>query len=135
MPRKPPAAKAMERLRTIALSYPEATEEFPWGDRVIKVRGKIFVFLGAEGDRYGLSVKLPVSSEMALTLPFTAPSGYGLGRAGWVTCSFGPDDAIPVDLLAGWIDQSFRAVAPKKLVASLDPSAAPKRKQAHREPV
>ncbi|MEQ1931406.1 MAG: MmcQ/YjbR family DNA-binding protein, partial [Parvularculaceae bacterium] len=66
------------------------------------------------------SVKLPVSAEMALTLPFTKPSGYGLGKAGWITCSFGPNDVLPEDLLAGWIDQSFRAVAPKKLVAALE---------------
>jgi predicted DNA-binding protein (MmcQ/YjbR family) len=35
-----------KRLRDVALGLPEAVEEFPWGDRVVKVRKKIFVFLG-----------------------------------------------------------------------------------------
>jgi predicted DNA-binding protein (MmcQ/YjbR family) len=57
---------------------------------------------------------------MALTLPFVTPTGYGLARAGWVTARFGHGDSIPSDLLRGWIDQSYRAVAPKKLVKALD---------------
>ena len=51
-------------LRRHALTYPEATEEFPWGDRTIKVRGKIFVFLGAGTDGFGMSVKLPATHEL-----------------------------------------------------------------------
>src|SRR5438045_966921 len=34
---------ALAALRKHALAYPEAKEEFPWGDRTMKVRGKIFV--------------------------------------------------------------------------------------------
>ena len=38
-------------LRDHALSYPETYEEFPWGERAIKVKGKVFVFMGAaKGD-------------------------------------------------------------------------------------
>jgi hypothetical protein len=67
-----------------------------------------------------LTVKLPASHEAALDLPFTAPTGYGLGKAGWVTATFGPGNQPPVDILKGWIVESYRAVAPKKLVADLD---------------
>ena len=35
------------RLRAHALAFPEATEDFPWGERAIKVRGKAFLFLRA----------------------------------------------------------------------------------------
>jgi hypothetical protein len=69
-------------------------------------------------------VKLPALFETALTLPFTAPTGYGLGRARWVTARFEARDKPPVDLLQGWIAQSYRAVAPKRLGASLDGKAA-----------
>ncbi|MEZ5667688.1 MAG: MmcQ/YjbR family DNA-binding protein [Alphaproteobacteria bacterium] len=108
-------------LRRHALALPEAVEEFPWGERAFKVRRKVFAFVWA-GDDGGLrlTVKLPVSAEMALTLPFVAPTGYGLGRSGWVTASFGPDDEPPLAMLCEWIDQSFRAVAPKRLAATLD---------------
>ncbi|MFN2387043.1 MAG: MmcQ/YjbR family DNA-binding protein [Thermoanaerobaculia bacterium] len=111
------------RLRGFALSLPEATEDFPWGERVAKVRGKVFVFLGADpvpGGGMGFSVKLPVSAEDALHLPFTEPTGYGLGKSGWVTAHFEPKDSPPAEILESWILESYRAVAPKKLVAELE---------------
>ena len=112
-------------LRAFALGYPEAYEEFPWGERVAKVKGKVFVFLGMDGDDLGLSVKLPQSGMLALGLPFASPTGYGLGKAGWVTAKFGKREKAPVDLLRSWIDESYRAVAPKKLVTALSaPPAA-----------
>ncbi len=109
------------------MSLPEATEDFPWGERVARVRGKVFVFLGADpvaGSKIGLSVKLRASAEEALELPFTRPTGYGLGKAGWVSASFGPKDSVPIAIIEGWIRESYRAVAPKKLAAALDASRA-----------
>jgi predicted DNA-binding protein (MmcQ/YjbR family) len=61
-------------LRAHALSYPEASEDFPWGEPVVKVRGKVFAFFGRpEGGGVGLSVKLPGSATLALGLPFAPP--------------------------------------------------------------
>ncbi len=116
--------RAETALRTFALRYPGSTEEFPWGERVIKVSGKIFVFLGIFDEMLRVGVKLPVSSEMALTLPFVTPTSYGLAKAGWITARVGKGDDIPAELLRGWIDQSYRAVAPKKLVKTLATSEA-----------
>lgn len=116
-------------LRAFALGYPGAHEEFPWGERVIKVKGKVFVFLGRDDAGLGLSVKLPQSRLMALGLPFATPTGYGLGKSGWVSVQFGPREKPPLDLMQAWIDESYRAVAPKKLVATLPGSeAAPRAK-------
>ena len=95
-------------------------EEFPWGERVVKVRKKVFVFLGRAEGGLSLSVKLPDSGLMALSLPFASSTGYGLGKSGWVTAAFTPGARPPVDLLRRWIDESYRAVAPRKLVASLE---------------
>jgi predicted DNA-binding protein (MmcQ/YjbR family) len=86
---------------------------------VVKVGKKVFVFLGGE-ERVSMSTKLPDSGDAALTMPFTSPTGYGLGRGGWVTSAFEPGDDPPVDILCDWIEESYRAVAPKKLVAELD---------------
>ena len=106
-------------LRDTALTYPESDEHFPWGETAIKVRGKTFLFMRAEGDALSLSVKLPQSREDALALPFCEPTHYGLGKSGWVTSSFKKGDDVPVGILKDWIDESYRAVAPKKLVAQL----------------
>jgi len=103
------------KLRAFALAYPEAHEDFPWeGDRVIKVRNKIFVFMGS-----GIGVKLTHSNQAALGLPNVKPMGYGLGRSGWVTVDLTKGRKPPIDLLKAWIDESYRAVAPKKLVGGL----------------
>jgi predicted DNA-binding protein (MmcQ/YjbR family) len=114
------ARKNEASLRAFALEYPEAYEEFPWGERVIKVRNKIFVFAGCNDKGLGFCAKLPHSSRVALIHPFTKPAGYGLGKSGWVEARFGPDDDVPLELLKEWIDESYRAIAPKKLVALLD---------------
>lgn len=103
-------------LRKLALAYPEAYEELPWGHHAIKVNGKAFVFLAATGGSLSLSAKLPSSAGVALALPFA------------------------------WIEESYRALAPKRLVRELDGTpavkggkvprartrAAPKRKGASR---
>ncbi len=109
-------------LRAYALGFPEAYEDFPWEERVIKVRGKIFAFLGMVDDRFRLGVKLTHSNQAALGMASVQPSGYGLGRAGWVTVWVKKPGQPPVDLLKVWIDESYRTVAPKKLVGSLRPS-------------
>jgi predicted DNA-binding protein (MmcQ/YjbR family) len=108
-----------ERLREIALSYPETYEEFPWGHRAVKVRKKTFVFLALSEEGLSLSAKLPLSGVAALALPFASPTEYGLGRSGWVTARFAPGDEVPLELLQEWLDESYRAIAPKKLVARL----------------
>lgn len=116
----PPHLQAVQtQLRELALRYPETREEFPWDHSAFKVRGKTFLFLAVHREGVGLTVKLPRSSAFALDYPFTEPTGYGLGRSGWVTARFAAEDEIPLDTLIAWIDESFRAVAPKKLSAAL----------------
>jgi predicted DNA-binding protein (MmcQ/YjbR family) len=112
-------ARAEAKLREFALSYPEATEEFPWGERAIKVRAKTFLFMRADGNGLGLSTKLPESRDVALMHAFAAPTGYGLGKSGWVSASFPRGERPPVALLCEWIDESYRAIAPKRLVKQL----------------
>lgn len=119
-----PIRKAEKELLRFALGYPEAREDHPWGERVVKVGKKVFVFLHVPGDDLNVTVKLPESAGLALGLPFVSPTGYGLGKSGWVTATFPPGSPPPTDLLKRWIDESFRAVAPKKLVRSLDATAS-----------
>ena len=106
---------AADRLRVQALAYPETTEDFPWGHSAFKVAGKSFLFLAHDEGWLKLSVKLPQSREFALEYPFTEPTGYGLGRAGWVSARFDGESELPLDVLSAWLDESYRAIAPKRL--------------------
>jgi predicted DNA-binding protein (MmcQ/YjbR family) len=117
--------KLSNAVRDFALSMPGAYEDHPWGETVVKVNKKVFVFLGRDDDPagFGLSVKLPVSGAEALSLPFTEPTHYGLGKSGWVTARVKSGDPVPLELLVEWVQESYRAVAPKKLVAQLEDPA------------
>jgi predicted DNA-binding protein (MmcQ/YjbR family) len=120
-----PLATAETFLRDRAMTYPQATEEFPWGHRAIKVKRKIFLILagkdsGGEADTLTVTMKLPDSNSYALMQKFAEPTGYGLGKSGWVSCHFKAGDEVPIDLLEEWLEESYRAVAPKRLVLTLN---------------
>ena len=106
-------------LLEFALSLPEAVEDHPWAETVAKVRKKVFVFFGGDPSGRRITVKLVESHGHALSIEGAEPSGYGLGKAGWVTV---PVDASGVDvgLLCDWIEESYWIVAPARLVAALD---------------
>ena len=117
----PPDSRSLEgRLRAHALAFPETSEEFPWGERAIKVRGKVFLFLRSQGAGVSFSVKLPASAAEALELPDAEPTGYGLGKHGWVTFKVDASREAPLPMFVAWIEESYRAVAPKRIVAALD---------------
>lgn len=115
----PIIARAADQLGAHALGYPGTTEAHPWGHRAFKVSKKTFLFLYADAAGLSVSVKLPTSGQLALELPFAEPTGYGLGKSGWVSAKFAPSARVPVGLLREWIDESFRAIAPRRVVAGL----------------
>ena len=121
MPKKTLESLELE-LRDYAMTFPETTEDHPWGHRAMKVKGKTFLFLGGEKDKQelSLSVKLPNSRDVALDLPFAQPTAYGLGKSGWVSASFDKVSAVPMDMLKAWVEESYRAIAPKRVVKQLD---------------
>jgi predicted DNA-binding protein (MmcQ/YjbR family) len=107
-------------IRDFALSLPGASEDHPWGEDVAKVRGKIFVFLGtADAQMPRITVKLVESNGHALSIEGAEPTGYGLGKSGWVTVPI-EVDGVDLPLLCDWIEESYRIVAPKRLVSELD---------------
>jgi predicted DNA-binding protein (MmcQ/YjbR family) len=111
----------MDEIRDYALSFPGAHEDFPWGESVVKVDGKVFVFLGVPREgRVGMSVKLPERAALLLEreLPpgnTITPTGYGLGKSGWVSLDLLPD-AMSLEELRSLIDESYVAVAKKRRV-------------------
>ena len=106
-----------EAIRKHALGYPETAEQFPWGESAFKVKGKTFVFMRDDGEGCSFSVKVPASRDLALSLPGSEPTHYGLGAKGWVTIK--PTSKTPLHVLRFLVDESYRSVAPKKVVAAL----------------
>jgi predicted DNA-binding protein (MmcQ/YjbR family) len=113
-------------IRAYAFGLPEAWEDHPWGESVAKVGKKVFVFMGGQepdpDHRARMTVKLPLSHDEALSMPFVTPAGYGLDRGHWVNVDAPPD--APLDLLLAWVEESYRTVAPKRLVQQLDEAIA-----------
>jgi predicted DNA-binding protein (MmcQ/YjbR family) len=111
-------------LREFALGLPEAWEDHPWGENVAKVGKKVFVFFGipeAE-EPFGLAVKLPESYDVAMALPWARNPGYRMDRGHWVGLQ--PPADAPFEMLADWIVESYRAVAPKALLKRVDAGLA-----------
>jgi predicted DNA-binding protein (MmcQ/YjbR family) len=103
-------------LRDFGLTYPGAHLKSPWPEHLdLAVNDKTFAFLPAPGHPFHVTVKLPFTGPEVLERPGAAPTGYGLGRSGWVSLS----EPAPLEQMKLWVDESYRAVAPKKLVKEL----------------
>jgi predicted DNA-binding protein (MmcQ/YjbR family) len=112
-------------LRAFALGLPEAWEDHPWGENVAKVGKKVFVFFGLPDAEhpFGMTVKLPDSYDLAMSLPWAKNPGYRMDRGHWVWLQ--PPKDAPLEMLTDWIEESYRTIAPRALVQTLDASAAP----------
>jgi predicted DNA-binding protein (MmcQ/YjbR family) len=128
-PLKHPDAKA---LRRAALSYPDTVEDFPWGHHAFKVAGKkVFLFLGATDDGgFSFSLKLPYRNQEALKMTGASPTAYGMAKSGWVTFAYGAKAKPPMTKLIDYLDESWRAIAPKKMQAAVAPPVAKARRRA-----
>lgn len=121
-----PAGALQGLLFDFAMTLPGAYEDHPWGELVVKVDKKIFVFLGraaSEDGTFDFSVKLPDSGEQALRRPYGAPTAYGLGRSGWVTLDFAIATGPSTDEMIAWIEESYRSIATKRRVKELEARA------------
>ena len=140
MARSAKTSAAMNELRTFGLRYPGAHTKSPWpGHLDLAVKGKTFAFMSTDGEAFSLTCKLPDSGVAALMFPFASAAAYGLGKSGWVNAKFDHGVTPPPEILQvfkDWIDESYRATAPKKLIAAIAteaPAAAKSGKAAPRK--
>ena len=108
----------MERLEQMVARLPEAQRvdiEAWGGEPTFRVRGKNFIFTNQEAT--GLSMKLPREEAEAVvaTDPKATPTGYGLGRHGWVSIEVGRATAARWRQIEEWVRTSYTLVAPKAL--------------------
>jgi hypothetical protein len=104
--------QSLEALRKQALRYADTEEGVackgtPIEKLTIKAGKKAFLFMGTSN----VILKLRESLATAASLAAKQPGRYKVGANGWVTITFGPQDAPPDDLLAKWVDESYRTLA------------------------
>ena len=110
----------LERLRRICLALPEATEKEAWGDPTWRVGDRIFAMQKGnfEGGRPSVWLKAAEGAQGALV--GSAPHRFFVppyvGHKGWVGVHL---DGAHLDWeeLADLVEESYRLVAPKRLVA------------------
>lgn len=86
-----------------------------------KVGGKAFLFVGEQGGRSKVMLKLDASMAEAKKLAKQAPADYQVGNTGWVTARFDAANPLPKRLWEKWLEESYalsaggpRKKAPKK---------------------
>ena len=107
-------------IRTVAMALPGATEGQSCVNRAFKAGGKNFAFLGEKDGECGLRLKLDTSIDEVAGRAESQPDRYQVGTNGWTMLRFPPDDPPMANELEAWIVESFRLLAPAKIVATLD---------------
>jgi predicted DNA-binding protein (MmcQ/YjbR family) len=108
-----------DRVRALALSWPETYEDEPWGHPVFKVADNRMFATMSEGDGVvRMSLKLtPEEREIALELPFVTKAAY-VGRYGWVTVTVSDEETLEAAL--EWLRESYWLRAPVRLRGAVE---------------
>jgi predicted DNA-binding protein (MmcQ/YjbR family) len=120
-PGDPIPARTLQRVRKICLAFPETSEKLAWGHPTFRVRDKIFATIGVNADDkvVTMTTKPPPGEQEALLAegaPFFFPKYVGV--RGWI--GFVVNSQSDWKLVAEMVEDSYREIAPKRLVAQLD---------------
>jgi predicted DNA-binding protein (MmcQ/YjbR family) len=134
----PQPPMTLDRVRTICMTFPEATEQIQWGDDLVfKVCGKMFAVARLDGAGNALAFKCaPEDFALLIENEDIVPAPY-LARAHWVSLT--KFDILSAAELARRLRQSYDLVVaglPKRTQAALTGSSAAGRAlKARRPPV
>lgn len=114
-------ADARERIRRLCLQFPEAAEVEAWGDPTYRVRNKIFAMEKGRGTE--VWCKAAPGAQEALT--GSEPDRFFVppyvGSKGWIGVRLEAlADQAEWEEIRELIEDSYRLIAPKRLVAALD---------------
>jgi predicted DNA-binding protein (MmcQ/YjbR family) len=109
----------MDRLESIAARLPEVARvdiEAWGGEPTFRVAGKNFIFAGDDGRTITVKLTMEEAAAVVATDPEVVPTGYGLGRSGWVSITLkSRPSAARWREVEEWIRTSYTLVAPKRL--------------------
>lgn len=112
----------LERVRRICNSLPETTERLSHGEPTFFVRKKVFAMYSNNHHNDGhISVVVPAPTGMQAVLIEGSPEKFYrppyVGGAGWIGIELA---RVNDKELAFHINEAFRLIAPKKLLAAMD---------------
>lgn len=110
--------KAIESLRGWAMALPEVEEGNSCNKLAYKARKKAFLYVGSKDDSWNLMLKLTDSIDLVDRVAAEAEE-LGVSEHGWVSATFARTSNAPKEL-KDWVEESYRALAPKTLVKQLD---------------
>jgi len=130
------AQDVLQRLRSLCLSFPEATEKEAWGTPTFRIRDKLFAMF--DDHHHGathIAVWCKAPSGVQEILVGAAPQRFFVppyvGHKGWIGVRL--DGDTDWDELREILQDSFQMTAPKRLLAAYMGSApAPPAKKRRR---
>ena len=112
------------RVTELALSFPEAYEDRPWGDfPVFKVgQNKVFGWAVAREESVDVTMKLTAEErEIAHLLPYVRTASH-VGRYGWITAAVSDEESLEAAL--EWLRESYWLKCPAELRAAVEGQGA-----------
>lgn len=115
---------ALDRVRAICLALPEVTERLSHGSPAWFVRGKktLTMFLDDHHGDGRLAIWSPAPPGVQATVVDQEPERFFVppyvGHRGWIGVRLDVD--VDWDEVRGIVEDAYRTVAPKRLVAALD---------------
>ncbi len=119
-------ASPLVRLRKLCLAFPEAHEVLAWNEPTFRVRNKLFAMYASKDTHHGnvraavwcksthsnQSLLLSAQAERYFKPPYVGPSGW---VGAWL------DGTTDWCELAGLLEDGYRLIAPRKLLAAMKP--------------
>jgi predicted DNA-binding protein (MmcQ/YjbR family) len=116
VPMKPARQSVLDRLRTLCLALPEATETVTFGNPTFQIAQKSFCVLEEYKGELSLAVKVGRERQARfLAEPRFFRTPY-VGRYGWVSLRIASTD-LDWDEVKSLVEGSYRLIAPKRLVS------------------
>ncbi len=113
----------MDRLEALVGRLPESqrVDVEAWGDHpTFRVRGKNFVFCDDRATTLSVKLSKEEAAAVVATESWITPTGYGLGRHGWVLITVAdPADDAQWQQVEEWVITSYTLVAPKSLARTV----------------
>ena len=121
-------SKPVQDLRRMAMLLPEVEEGVSCNKSAFKAGQKSFLFVEINDESYNVMVKLVDSLSEAERRHKQQPECYKVGKHGWTTIVLPHSALFPAEMFERWVEESYRALVSRKLVALLPdtPEAAAK---------